>query len=81
MRTLTLAQAKKAFRNDPTNKTAWDYLIAAIEYGADDRIDSKTFLRVVSEVVCHIEDSVRTKHRDDNADEDQTNCRAPRLLH
>jgi hypothetical protein len=63
----TLTQARDVFRNDPTNKTAWAYLIKAVEYGANHRIDGVMFLRVVSEVVDYIEDSVRTKPRETRA--------------
>jgi hypothetical protein len=59
----TLTQARDAFRDDPTNKTAWAYLIKAVEYGANQRIDGAVLLRVVSEVAEFIEDSVRTTPR------------------
>ena len=63
----TLTRARNAFRNDPTNKTAWDYLLAAVEYGAGHPIKSALILHVVAEVAGYIEDSVRTKPRAGNA--------------
>jgi hypothetical protein len=57
----TLTQARNAFRNDPTNRTAWDYLIKAVEYGAGNPIKNALFLHVVAEVADYIEDSVRAK--------------------
>jgi hypothetical protein len=63
----TLTQARNAFRNDPTNKTAWDYLIKAVEYGAGHPVKNALFLHVLAEVAGYIEDSVRAKPHARNA--------------
>jgi hypothetical protein len=59
MHTRTFKEAKNAFNQDPTSKTAWNYLVTAVEYGADDLIDQRMFLLAVSEVAGYIDHSSR----------------------
>ena len=55
----TFKEAKNAFNQAPTSKTAWNYLVTAVEYGADDLIDQRMFLLAVSEVASYIDRSSR----------------------
>jgi len=57
----TFKEAKNAFNQAPTSKTAWNYLVTAVEYGADDLIDQRMFLLAVSEVTSYIDRSSRAK--------------------
>jgi hypothetical protein len=59
MHTQTFKEAKNAFNQAPTSKTAWNYLVTAVEYGADDLIDQRMFLLAVSEVASYIDRSSR----------------------
>ena len=61
MHILTFKQAKNAFNQDPTSKTAWNYLVTAVEYGADDLIDQRMFLLAVSDVASYIDHSSRAR--------------------
>ena len=61
MHTQTFKEAKNAFNQDPTSKTAWNYLVTAVEYGADDLIDQRMFLLAVSEVAGYIDSSSRAR--------------------
>ena len=59
MQIQTFKEAKNAFNQAPTSKTAWNYLVTAVEYGADDLIDQRMFLLAVSEVASYIDRSSR----------------------
>jgi hypothetical protein len=50
----TLDQAQEAYRENPSNATAGEYLAVATEYAADDMISDDTWLDVVSEVVGYL---------------------------
>src|SRR5215470_12244353 len=61
MHVLTFTEAKNAFNKDPTSKTAWDYLVTAVEYGAEDLIDQRMFLLAVGEVANYIDGSSQAR--------------------
>jgi len=61
MHILTFNAAKNAFNQDPTSKTAWNYLVTAIEYGAEGRIDQQTFLHAIRDLGNFIDGSSRAR--------------------
>jgi hypothetical protein len=61
MHILTFNAAKNAFNQDPTSRTAWNYLVTAVEYATEDRIDQQTFLHAIRDIANYIDGSSRTR--------------------
>jgi hypothetical protein len=61
MHILTFNAAKNAFNQDPTSRTAWNYLLTAVEYATEDRIDQRTFLNAIRDVADYIDGSSRAR--------------------
>ena len=59
MQILTFNAAKNAFNQEPTSRTAWNYLVTAVEYATEDRIDQQTFLLAIRDVANYIDGSSR----------------------
>jgi hypothetical protein len=61
MYNLTFKDAKHAFDQGPTSTTAWNYLVTAVEYGADGLIDQRMFTSAVGEVLHFVDESSRSR--------------------
>jgi hydroxyethylthiazole kinase-like sugar kinase family protein len=73
--------ARDAFRRRPTTKTAWDYLVTAVECGGVDIISDSTFFCAVREIVAYLGEDTTTTGCSNDLDVQQTEPKGPRVLH
>jgi hypothetical protein len=51
---MTLDEAREAFRENPSNPTAGDYLATAVEYASDDMMGDDEWIDAIAEVIDYL---------------------------